>query len=105
MINSKALKYGIQHHAKGVEELVNTLALGILLDLEPRGWELKQVRFGAESFYIINKNYSKEYHFRSWYRPRKSIQIKDAYRKGKLVLTLNTRLDALNFIEKCVKES
>jgi len=105
MIDSKALKYGIQHHAKGIEELVNTLALGILVDLEPRGWKLRQSRDGAQSFSIVNKRGTKEYHFRAWYRPFKSIEVIDKYYKGKLVVQLKTRLDALKFIETCVKES
>ena len=86
--------------------MVAVLAVGLSLDLFPRGWELVQHGTGSQS-YSISKG-DLQYHFRASGRLGKgfsTITVKDRYHLGNIVTILTTRLDAVRFIAARVKES
>lgn len=100
--DTSTLLHAISHHAKALEPLVGALSFGILTELVPRGWSLRQSKVGPQSFCLYRDG--REYHFRAS-RDRKGIVVKDAWTHGKVVTTLTTRVDVLRFIRACVRES
>lgn len=103
MRQAGSLQHAMSHHAKELEPIVGVLALGILTELIPRGWDLEQVLAGAQSF-VLRKG-GMEYHFRAAGRPYRAIAVKDAWRQGAEVCVIRSRVDALRFVRDRVAES
>ena len=101
--NPETLTHAMSHHAKGLEPIVGALALGILIELEPLGWTIRQSGTGAQS-YSLRKG-AKQYHFRPGGNPYSEIIVKDRYQRGSIVAVLRSRADALRFIRDRVAES
>jgi hypothetical protein len=98
---SDTLQHALAHHAKQLEPLVGALALGILLELQPSGWELRQIKTGAQSFVL--KKGAHEFHLRGEGRSGQGyteIAIKDAWTHGREVDRLQTRADVVRFVRK-----
>lgn len=102
----ESLHHALEHHAEPLVEIVGVLAVGILLELQPRGWDLKQIKKGAQSFML--KKGDLQYHFRGVvgddgkYR---AIRVIDRWMNGSEVAVLDGRVDALRFIRERVAES
>src|SRR5260221_11695634 len=101
--NPESLTHALSHHARELEPIVGVLALGILTQLMPVGWTLRQSGTGAQSF-ALNKE-GKEYHFRPGDAPYREILVKDHYQLGNVVTVIKSRADALQFIRDRVNES
>ena len=103
----ESLLHALEHHAEPLVEIVGVLALGILLELEPLGWELKQIKKGAQSFVL--KKGDVEYHFRGVVDNADgkyhAIRVIDRWTHGTEVAVLDGRVDALRFIADRVAES
>lgn len=102
----ESLHHALEHHAEPLIEVVGVLALGILLELQPLGWELKQIKKGAQSFML--KKGDLEYHFRGVEgddAKYHAIRVIDRWMKGKEVAIIDGRVDALRFIAARVAES
>jgi hypothetical protein len=100
--NPASLSHALAHHAKHLEPLVGALALGILTELQPKGWTLKQHKSGPQSFSLSRDLV--QYHFRPAI-PRdaadnvyREIVVKDAWTHGREVARLRTRPDVLRFV-------
>lgn len=87
------------YRGRKVEHLIGPLALGILVELIPRGWKLVHSNSGPNSYSIQKNGY--EYHFRYWHTGR--IMVKDRYHKGKVVAELKTRPQVYDFLTKAMK--
>jgi hypothetical protein len=92
--NPATLLHVLAHHGKKLEPLVLNLALLILVELEPLGWELEQVLTGPNSYKLVRNG--KEFHFRS-YGNLDEIEVKDAYQLGSTVFRIKTRTDVIRF--------
>jgi hypothetical protein len=104
--NSRTLMHDLAHHAKELQPVVGTLAIGMKLQLDDLGWELNQVKEGSNSYFIKNKRVGKQYHFRvGGTRGKMFIFVMDSYFKGVKVDTIRTRVDAIRFIQARVAES
>lgn len=93
--NTATLNHALAHHAHNLEPLVGALALGILLELQPHGWKLRQSRTGAQSFALLRGPH--EFHFRAG-QGNESIVVRDRYTNGKVVFELASRRDVLAFV-------
>jgi len=96
---TEGLWHALGHHAKELQPIVGTLSTGILVDLQPLGWELVQTKEGPQSFSL--RRGGVEYHFRPtagltqlvvydrWFHDHDSQNV---------VATLKTRVDTIKFI-------
>jgi hypothetical protein len=98
--NPRALLHPLTHHAKDLERMVGWLSYGIMTELLPAGWELKQSRNGPNS-YSIRKGDTQR-HFRSR-PPFKVIEVYDRAVGGNLVTTLEGRVSVTRFIESLLE--
>lgn len=98
-----SLTHAMSHHARELEPIVGVLALGILIELMPLGWTVRQSGTGAQSFSLTKDG--REYHFRPGSAPYREIVVKDRYQRGRVVSVIKTRTDALAFIRDRVAES
>jgi hypothetical protein len=89
------------YRARNVDHLIGPLALGVLIELIPRGWKVIHSHSGPNSYSIQGHGY--EYHFRYYHTGE--IWIKDSYRNGKVVAKLKTRPQVYDFIGKRMAES
>lgn len=98
-----SLTHAMSHHARELEPIVGVLALGVLIELLPLGWTIRQSGTGAQSFSLTKDG--KEYHFRPGPAPYREIVVKNRYQRGRVVTVIKTRPDALKFIRERVAES
>src|SRR5438552_4831393 len=95
---SESLHHALAHHARELEPLVGALALGILVDLMPNGWTLRQIKTGPQSF-VLEKD-GVEFHFRPGVNAQNEydhIVVKDRWMNGKVLSRLEGRVDVLRF--------
>ena len=56
----------MEHHAKDKREIIQALALVFTVVLRPKGWDIKNLRGGANSWMIFNENNTdQQWHFRN----------------------------------------
>jgi hypothetical protein len=100
------LSHALSHsHAKDKADLALVLLAEQAQELQPRGWRLRAIKGGANSWMLANGQ--RQYHFRDG--GTGTINVYDRYFHGYdpkcLVATLTTRVDVLRFIRKCIAES
>lgn len=94
-----SLVHALSHHAKSLEPIVGVLAVGILTELQPRGWKVYHYRSGPNSWAIKKGNH--EFHFRRL--SSNSLYVKDSYYGGKYLFDIKTRADAAKFIRMAAR--
>lgn len=98
--NPRALLHPLAHHAKDLEKIVGWLSYGIMTELLPQDWELKQSRGGPNSFSI--RKGDTQLHFRSR-PPYKEIEVLDAAQNGNVVATIDGRVAVTRFVDSLVE--
>lgn len=89
------------YRARKVDHLIGPLALGVLLELIPRGWKVIHSSSGPNSYSI--QGHGREYHFRYYHTG--AITVKNSYRGGKTVAQLKTRMQVYKFLDQRMAES
>jgi hypothetical protein len=94
-----SLLNALEHHGRDKKPLVGYLGILFMTQLSHLGWVSDSKLGGAGSYFWTSPDGKKGYHFRVGGLPG-TIDVRDRYQKGKLVMRLATESDCRIFVKK-----